>query len=92
MAEVHRILANPRVHRPGAVKILNLESDTAYALDEKKGPSRVAWTVIGTLPVVQCVTVHRSGDFLTDAKTGWRDAYAAQMRAAVRPLQKQAAE
>jgi hypothetical protein len=28
----------------------------------------------------------RSGDFITDAKLGWRDAYDAQMRSAVRPL------
>jgi phthalate 4,5-dioxygenase len=33
----------------------------------------------------------RSGDFITDAKLGWRQAYDAQMRASVRPL-KQAAE
>jgi hypothetical protein len=33
----------------------------------------------------------RSGDFLADAKIAWRDAYEAQMRAAVRPLA-QAAE
>jgi hypothetical protein len=65
VAEVHHILANPRVRRPGAVKILDLESKTAYALTGKKGPSRVAWTVIGTLPVVQCVEVRRSGNFLT---------------------------
>ena len=33
----------------------------------------------------------RSGDFITDAKLGWRQAYDGQMRAAVRPL-KMAAE
>ena len=33
----------------------------------------------------------RSGDFVTDAKLGWRQAYDAQMRAAMRPL-KMAAE
>jgi len=33
----------------------------------------------------------RSGDFITDAGTGWKEAYDAQMRAATRPLQ-QAAE
>ncbi|HET7296026.1 MAG TPA: hypothetical protein VFI66_02730, partial [Gemmatimonadales bacterium] len=65
VAEVKRILANPRVRRPGSVKILDLESDTAYSLDGAKGPSRVAWTVIGTLPVVQCVQVRRTGNFLT---------------------------
>ena len=49
----------------------------------------------GTVP--PCVdqpgiyTQVRSGDFVTDAKIAWRDAYEMQMRAAVRPLQ-QAAE
>jgi phthalate 4,5-dioxygenase len=33
----------------------------------------------------------RSGDFLADEKVDWRDAYAAQLRAAIRPL-RQAAE
>jgi hypothetical protein len=28
----------------------------------------------------------RSGDFLADEKIAWRDAYEAQLRAAVRPL------
>jgi len=28
----------------------------------------------------------RSGDFVADAKTAWRDAYDMQMRAAIRPL------
>jgi phthalate 4,5-dioxygenase len=32
----------------------------------------------------------RSGDFVTDAKIAWRDAYDMQMRAAVRPLQRAA--
>ena len=32
----------------------------------------------------------RSGDFVTDAKIAWRDAYDMQMRAAVRPLQQAA--
>jgi phenylpropionate dioxygenase-like ring-hydroxylating dioxygenase large terminal subunit len=36
-------------------------------------------------------TAVRSGDFLADSKIAWRDAYAMQMRAAVRPLA-QAAE
>jgi phthalate 4,5-dioxygenase len=49
----------------------------------------------GTVP--PCVdepgiyTAVRSGDFVTDTKIAWRDAYEMQMRAAVRPLQ-QAAE
>ena len=36
-------------------------------------------------------TAVRSGDFVTDAKIAWRDAYDMHMRAAVRPL-RQAAE
>ncbi|MHB8533573.1 MAG: hypothetical protein ACYDC2_12715, partial [Solirubrobacteraceae bacterium] len=41
---------NPRLLRTGAVKILQLESNTAYSLGAATGPSRVAWTVIGKLP------------------------------------------
>ena len=57
--------ANPRLRRPGAVKILQLDSATSYSLDGASGRTRLAWTVIGTLPVVQCVQVRRSGNFLT---------------------------
>jgi hypothetical protein len=32
----------------------------------------------------------RSGDFVTDAKLRWREAYEAQMRVSVRPLQEAA--
>ena len=32
----------------------------------------------------------RSGDFVTDAKLRWREAYDRQMRASVRPLQEAA--
>jgi hypothetical protein len=56
--------SDPRLHRSGAVKILQLESPTAYSLSSASGRTRVAWTVIGTLPVVQCVDVRRSGSFL----------------------------
>jgi hypothetical protein len=51
-----------RLRRPGAVKILQLTSATANAPDTQTGPTRIAWTVIGRLPVVQCITVHRSGN------------------------------
>jgi hypothetical protein len=54
-----------KLRRPGAVKILTLTSATAYTLTGATGPSRVAWTVIGRLPVVQCVQVRRSGNPLT---------------------------
>ena len=52
------------LRRAGAVKILSLTSHTAYSLSSSHGKTRVAWTVIGRLPVVQCVQVRRTGDFL----------------------------
>jgi hypothetical protein len=54
-----------RLRRAGSVKILSLSSDTAYSLSASHGKTRVAWTMIGRLPVVQCVQVRRTGDFLT---------------------------
>jgi hypothetical protein len=54
-----------RLKRPGDVKILAYDSTTAYALGAKRGPTRVAWTVIDRgLPVVQCVDVQRTGTAL----------------------------
>jgi len=65
LASVRADAANPRVRRSGAVKILQLESATAYSLTGATGKTRVAWTVIGQLPVVQCVDVRRTGNFLS---------------------------
>jgi hypothetical protein len=53
------------LHRSGPVKILDLTSETNHSLTGATGPTRVAWTVIGHLPTVQCVTVKRSGNFFT---------------------------
>jgi uncharacterized membrane protein YbhN (UPF0104 family) len=52
------------LRRPGSVKILSITSPTAGSLTTATGTSRVAWTVIGRLPVVQCVALRRSGNFL----------------------------
>jgi hypothetical protein len=54
-----------RLRMAGAVKILSLKSSTAYSLTGATGKTRLAWTVIGRLPVVQCVQVRRSGNLLT---------------------------
>ncbi len=56
--------SNPRLRRTGAIKLLQLESPTAYAWSGATGKTRVAWAAIGTPPVVQCVEVRRTGDFL----------------------------
>jgi hypothetical protein len=53
-----------RLERAGAVKILSIKSPTAGSLTSATGPTRVAWTVIGRLPVVQCVLVRRTGNAL----------------------------
>jgi hypothetical protein len=51
-----------QLRRAGAVKILSLKSRTAYSLTGATGKTRLAWTVIGRLPVVQCVEVRRTGN------------------------------
>lgn len=65
LAAVRANVANPRLLRHGQVKLLLVNSDTAYSPFGASGPSRVAWTVIGRLPVVQCVQVRRTGNLLT---------------------------
>jgi hypothetical protein len=65
VAAVKADASNPRVRRTGTVKILQLESKTAGSLSGATGETRLAWTVLGGLPVVQCVDVRRTGDFLS---------------------------
>lgn len=64
VAVVKADAGNPRLRRAGAVKILSIKSSTSYALSSATGKTRLAWTVIGQLPVVQCIEVRRSGNFL----------------------------
>lgn len=54
-----------KLRHSGSVKILTLSSQTSYALTSASGATRVAWTVIGRLPTVQCVSVSRKGNFLS---------------------------
>jgi len=63
VASVQANASNPRLRRAGAVKILSVKSSTAYSLAGATGRTRLAWTVIGQLPVVQCLEVRRSGNF-----------------------------
>jgi hypothetical protein len=53
------------LRRPGAVKILSIKSRTAYSLTGARGVTRVAWTIVGRLPVVQCVEVARTGNAIS---------------------------
>jgi hypothetical protein len=68
VAAVRANARNPRLLRNGPVKILLINSPTAYSLTGATGKTRFAWTVIGKLPVVQCIGVRRSGSFLTGIK------------------------
>lgn len=63
VAQARRNAAELR--RAGSVKILTLSSQTAYAVTSDSGTTRVAWTVLGRLPTVQCVSVARKGNFLS---------------------------
>jgi hypothetical protein len=68
VAREKRNAADPRVRRTGAVKILSLTSATANSPTGATGKTRLAWTVLGKPPVVQCVDVRRSGNALTGVK------------------------
>jgi hypothetical protein len=65
MAHVKADASNVRLRRTGAVKILQLESPTAYSLTGSTGKTRLAWTVLPKLPIVQCVEVRRTGNAVT---------------------------
>jgi hypothetical protein len=65
VAAARATLDDPRVRHAGAVKLLQLESKTAGALFGGHGKTRLAWTVLGGKPVVQCVNVQRTGNPLT---------------------------
>lgn len=59
-----------RARRPGAVKILRLDSAANFTLGERTGRSRVAWAAdvaSGGPAVVQCITVRRSWSFVSGA-------------------------
>ena len=61
---VARVRENARrLARPGTPKVLNIRSETSYALGSARGLTRVAWTVLDSdVTVVQCVDVQREGN------------------------------
>jgi hypothetical protein len=64
VATVTQNARDPRLRSAGAVKILSLKSSTSYSATGATGTTRLAWTVIGALPVVQCIEVKRTGNFI----------------------------
>jgi hypothetical protein len=47
---------------PGSVSIITFQPSTSFSLGGTEGTARVAWTVGGSLPFVQCVKVRRAGN------------------------------
>lgn len=48
--------------RGAEVKVLNIEPSTHFAISAGESTKRVAWKVGTALPVVQCVTLRRTGN------------------------------
>ncbi len=60
---VQRVRSNAAaLTRRGAVSILQIQPSTGFSLTGTTGYARVAWKTPASLPIVQCVRVHRSGN------------------------------
>ena len=53
------------LRRPGTVSIIQIQASAGFSLTATEGTARVAWSVGGSLPIVQCVRVRRSGNVLS---------------------------
>jgi hypothetical protein len=53
------------LRRPGAVLILSTQTTTDHTLTSSTGETRIAWKASSLYPVVQCIRVRRSGNFLS---------------------------
>ena len=55
-----------RLRRPGEIQVLRFDPSTQWAFTGGENGARIAWkTDRTTIPVVQCVTVRRTGDVLS---------------------------
>ncbi len=66
---VEQVRTEPRYRNISEPKILRYDSKTRYALRTKTGRARVAWADVDNdgLPIVQCITVKRTWNFVTGA-------------------------
>jgi len=53
------------LRRAGAVSIIQLQASTNFSVAGTEGTARVAWTAGGSLPIVQCVRVRRTGNAIS---------------------------
>ena len=49
----------------GAVSIIQIQPSTSFSIAGTEGTARVAWSVAGSLPIVQCVRVRRTGNAIS---------------------------
>lgn len=53
------------LEHPGAISIIQIQPSTSFSIAGTQGTARVAWTVGGSLPIVQCVRVRRTGNAIS---------------------------
>ena len=53
------------LRHPGAVSIIQIQPSTSFSIAGTLGTARVAWNVGGSLPIVQCVLVRRTGNVIS---------------------------
>ena len=51
--------------RSGELSIIQIQPSTSFSVAGTLGTARVAWNVGGSLPIVQCVRVRRSGNAIS---------------------------
>jgi hypothetical protein len=51
--------------RSGTVSIIQIQPSTSFSIAGTLGTARVAWTAGGSLPIVQCVRVRRTGNAIS---------------------------
>lgn len=54
--------------RAGTVSIVQIQPSTGFSIAGTLGTARVAWTVGGSVPIVQCVRVRRTGNAISGLK------------------------
>jgi hypothetical protein len=54
--------------RPGTVSIIQIQPSTSFSIAGTEGTARVAWNAGGSLPIVQCVRVRRTGNAISGLK------------------------
>jgi hypothetical protein len=52
------------LRRAGAVSILTVDPSAGFSLGPTSGIARVAWKTPSSLPITQCIRVHRGGSVL----------------------------